>query len=71
MEEARLMYELDELATNEAQFEFREDELIRLTPIPGYRHTYRNEVVIDKDTFIKCYNKWILENDEITQFNTK
>lgn len=46
-------------------FEIIDDKLIKYTPvIEAGNNIYRSDTVIDKDTFIKCYEKWIKGEDE-------
>ena len=39
-------------------FEIYDNVLIKNIPYPG-ESIYKQEVVIDKDTFIKCFEAWI------------
>ena len=32
-------------------------------PVPGYAHICTAKLVMDKETFIMCYNKWIKNED--------
>ena len=47
------------------EFSFDDDKLYRLTPFlecgPDY---YKKELVLTKEVFIKCYNKWIKEQKD-------
>ena len=46
-------------------FSLSDDELYRLDPIPeAPKGTCSKETIITKDAFIKCFRKWILNNDE-------
>ncbi len=52
----------------EQKLEFKGDKLYRYTPIPGteYHPTWeimKEELVMTKDIFIACYNKWIKEEE--------
>lgn len=41
-------------------FEIQGDVLIKNTPVPNIGNKIiRREIVIDKETFIKCYEGWI------------
>ena len=41
-------------------FEIIGDKLIKYIPVFEVgNNIYRSDTVIDKDTFIKCYEKWI------------
>lgn len=40
-------------------FEVEGDIVIKYTPIPGMDNAYKTEVVMTKDAFRKCYEKWI------------
>ena len=45
------------------EFEVKDDLLIKHVPIPQARtksKVYTSEVVLDKETFIKCFNEWIV-----------
>ena len=54
--------------TKEITFEFRDDVLIKRTPTPQYgKNIYSVEEVIDKETFVKCYEKWIKADKENTE----
>lgn len=45
---------------NEVTFEIDNDKLVRYTPVPQYgKDTVKAEVIMDKETFIECYAKWI------------
>lgn len=51
--------------TNEITFDFRDDVLVKCIPTPQYGEGICTvEEVIDKETFIKCYEKWIKEQTE-------
>lgn len=44
----------------ETYFEIQDDVLIKNTPVPNIgNNIIRQEIVIDKETFIKCYEEWI------------
>lgn len=43
--------------------EFEKDNLYRYTPLPQCgKDMYKRELVMTKETFIECYNKWIKGN---------
>ena len=47
---------------SETTFTIDGDKLIRCVPVPQLgEHFSKCDVVIDKETFIKCYNAWIKE----------
>lgn len=49
---------------NKIYFKIEDDVLIKDTPCPEIgEDIYRTEIVINKETFIKCYEAWI-ENKE-------
>lgn len=53
---------------NEITFEFRGDVLVKCIPTPQYGEGICTvEKVIDKETFIKCYEKWIKADKEIIE----
>lgn len=53
--------------TNEITFEFRDDVLVKCIPIPQYgKDICTVEEVINKETFVKCYEKWIKADKENT-----
>ncbi len=48
-------------------FTVEEDKLIKNTPVyegPEALVAYKQEVVITKDAFIECFNKWIKESED-------
>ncbi len=46
-------------------FELEDNVVIKYTPIPEIgENIYKTEVVMDKETFIKCFNKWIKAESE-------
>ena len=48
-------------------FQITEDALMKQTPLlisNGDICGCKNEVIISKELFIECYNKWILGNDK-------
>ena len=54
-------------------FEIIDDKLIRYIPVfEAGNNICRSDTVIDKDTFIKCYEKWIKGEgkDWLQTFNT-
>ena len=49
----------------EIKFEIQGDKLIRSIPMFGYGEgVYQEDVVMDKKTLIKCFQKWIRYEDE-------
>lgn len=42
------------------RIEIREDEVVKITYIS--ENISKVETIIDKKTFIECFNKWIKEN---------
>lgn len=45
---------------NKIYFDIQDDVLIKNVPVPEYgQNTYKQEIVLDKETFIKCYEKWV------------
>ncbi len=47
--------------------EFRGDDLYLEEPVVGYSDSYpicRQTLVMTKDVFITCYNKWIKEEED-------
>ena len=50
---------------NKIVFAVEEDVVIKEIPLSINRNfAYKQEVVIDKDTFIECYKRWILKEGE-------
>lgn len=50
----------DKCGTSNISFKIENDTVIKEVPLPQYgEFIYQQEVVIDKETFIKCYNEWI------------
>ena len=44
----------------EIKFEIKEDKLIRSIPLFGYGEgVYQEDIVMDKETFIKCFREWM------------
>ena len=44
----------------EVTFEIQGDKLVRYTPMPDYgENTCKMDVLMDKETFIKCFREWI------------
>lgn len=47
------------------EFKIEGDEVVKYTPQPQYgENTCFREVVMDKETFKKCFDKWIKESEE-------
>ena len=47
---------------NKIYFNVEDDALIKETPMPQFgENTFKTEVVISKEAFIECYEKWIKE----------
>ncbi len=46
------------------KFEIRDDVIVRYTPILGSPNIFQYDIVMDKQTFIEAYKKWILEEDK-------
>lgn len=45
---------------NEICFEIEGNDVIRYTSMPEFgKYTYKKEVVMTKETFQECYEKWI------------
>ncbi len=43
------------------RLEFEKDNLYRYTPLPQYgEDMYKRELVMTKETFIECYNRWVM-----------
>ena len=50
---------------NEVTFEIDNDKAIRYTPVPQYgKDVVKAEVIMDKETFIECYEKWIRKDNK-------
>lgn len=49
---------------NEEGLMFENDGLYRITPVYGYVNLVHKDLVMNKDVFIACYKKWILEEEE-------
>ena len=49
---------------NKIEFEIRDDVIVRYAPILGRPNLVKEEIVMDKQTFIEAYKKWILEEDK-------
>ena len=46
-------------------FNIEDDALIKETPMPQFGETvYKAEVVISKEAFIECYEKWIKKSED-------
>ena len=46
-------------------FHIEGDVVIKETHLPGARSfVYKGEPVMDKETFIECYKRWILKEGE-------
>lgn len=46
-------------------FDIEDNVLIKNIPMPDIgNNIYRQEIVIDKDTFVKCYEEWIVKERE-------
>ena len=50
----------------ETEFHFEDDKLVRDTPMPGVPGTYKSDVIMTKDVFIKCYQEWIEDKKDNT-----
>ena len=55
----------------DTRWEIQNDKVVRLVPMPELAikghpacETCSMEMIIDKETFIKCYNQWIKEIEE-------
>lgn len=49
---------------NEMYFEIEGDVLIKYTQMPQFgKDTFKKEVIMNKETFIECYKKWIQEEN--------
>jgi len=45
-------------------FEVKDDVVIRHTPMHGFgKYTYKTEVVMTKEIFQECYEKWIEQHE--------
>lgn len=44
-------------------FRVSDDTVIKYTPILGMENAEQAEMVIDRETFIKCYERWIKERE--------
>jgi len=43
------------------RLEFEKDNLYRYTPLPQYgEDMYKRELVMTKEAFIECYNRWVM-----------
>lgn len=40
-------------------FDIQDDVLVKHTPFNSESDLYKEEVIINKEMFIECYNKWI------------
>ena len=47
----------------ETEFHFEDDKLVRDTPMPGVPGTYKSDIIMTKDVFIKCYQEWIANKE--------
>ena len=46
--------------SNKIRFHVEDTVCIKSTPMPEFgEYTYKDEIVISRDAFIECYNKWI------------
>ena len=43
----------------EIHFEIEGDYIVKYTVIPSMPYTYQKEIVMDKKTFLKAFEKWI------------
>lgn len=41
------------------EFTVTDNECVKSTPLLGFEDLYKDETIITKEAFIKCYNKWI------------
>lgn len=49
-------------------FYIENDKLVRYIPHPELgEHVYRTDVIITKEMFIECYEKWIKGDEKCTQ----
>lgn len=50
----------------QTHYSFVGDVLVRHTPLSQfYDHAYKDEEVIDKETFLLCFNKWVKSETDI------
>ena len=49
---------------DEERLEFDGDGLYRITPVYGHNNLIRKELVMNKEIFVMCYKKWIIEAEE-------
>ncbi len=48
-------------------FEIKDNVVIKYMPVPQIREgIYKSEIVMDKETFIKCFEKWIKVESEVS-----
>ncbi len=48
----------------EQKLEFIDDKLYCYTPVPQYgEEIYKTDLVMTKEIFVACYNKWIKEEE--------
>lgn len=52
-------------------FQIEDDVIIKYTPLPNigtYKYgnimDYKTEIIMDKETFIECFEKWIKKESE-------
>lgn len=55
----------------EVQFEIHGDYIVRYTPILSVSDMFQQDIVMDKQTFIEAYNKWIKEQEDETNKSNK
>ena len=48
----------------EESLEFEGDGLYRITPVYGHSNLIQRELVMNKEVFVVCYRKWIIEAEE-------
>ena len=48
------------MGMNDAELKFEDDKLWCIVPLPQYgKDVCRRELVMTKEVFVACYNKWI------------
>lgn len=53
----------------EPKFEITEEYVLKITHVSG--RMYHQEVMMDKQTFVEAYKKWILEDAKNAEIESK
>lgn len=49
------------------EFNIEDNYIVKMVKVPSMPNTYKKEIVMDKETFIEAYDKWIRHNDAAAQ----